>query len=84
MADTFVPTTSYAVVLGPDASPQDERAAALLTRLQKARETSYRQVLLVISRLLAAPGKYHGIYIHIGEGSYFKVGARFEVRVYQM
>ena len=27
--------------------------------------------------LLAAPHEYHGIYIHIGEKSYFKVGVRF-------
>ena len=24
--------------------------------------------------ILAAPREYHGVYIHIGEGSYFKVG----------
>ena len=30
------------------------------------------------------PREYHRIYIHLGEGSYFKVGARFEVKVCQM
>ena len=40
--------------------------------------------IFAIIYLLAAPREYHGIYIHIGEGSYFKVGARFEVKVYKM
>ena len=31
----------------------------------------------VIMYTIAAPREYHGIYIHIGEETYFKVGARF-------
>ena len=43
--------------------------------------TAYRKycssLLLHNNKILAAPREYHGMYIHIGEESYFKMGERF-------
>ena len=40
--DTYVPTTSFAVVLGTDTGGQDREAAALEEKLHTARETDVR------------------------------------------